>query len=118
VVWLAMATLKRHRDTPQLATPAAVLLILLTMQITLGLASYVTRVIWYQQAAAPLISMVAATVAHVACGALVLVTTVILAIQIHRHVATPVFEPWVEPLAVSSRVRTSGDGAARSGRAG
>jgi hypothetical protein len=29
--------------------------------------------------------MVAATVAHVACGALVLVTTVILTIQIHRH---------------------------------
>jgi heme a synthase len=100
VVWLAITTLIRHRDTPQLAKPAAILLVLLIVQITLGLASYVTRVIWNQEASAPLASMVVATVAHVACGALVLVTTVILAIQIHRHVVAPVFEPWVEPLTM------------------
>lgn len=85
VNWLAISTLKRHRGTPQLATPATVLLVLLAMQITLGLASYITRVLWSQTASAPLASMVVATVAHVACGALVLITTVILAIQIHRH---------------------------------
>ncbi len=89
VNWLAIATLKRHRATPQLATPAAVLLVLLAVQITLGLASYITRVLWSQAASAPLASMVVATVAHVACGALLLVTTVILAIQIHRHVPHP-----------------------------
>lgn len=92
VSWLALATLKRHRRTPQLSTPAAMLLVLLAVQITLGLASYITRVLWSQAATAPLASMVAATVAHVACGALVLVTTVILAIQIHRHVPHPVPE--------------------------
>ncbi len=85
VNWLAISTLKRHRGTPQLATPATVLLVLLAVQITLGLASYITRVLWSQAASAPLASMIVATVAHVACGALVLVTTVILAIQIHRH---------------------------------
>jgi cytochrome c oxidase assembly protein subunit 15 len=85
VIWLAITTLKRHRAVPQLATPAAVLLALLAVQITLGLASYVTRVLWSRGASAPLSSMIVATVAHVACGALVLVTTVILAIQIHRH---------------------------------
>jgi heme a synthase len=110
VVWLAVTTLKRHRATPQLARPAAVLLVLLTVQITLGLASYVTRVVWYQQAAAPLASMVVATVAHVACGALVLVTTVILAIQIHRHVAAPALDAWVLP----GRMRV--EGASPSGR--
>jgi len=88
VSWLTIATLKRHRGTPQLATTAAVLLVLLAMQITLGLASYITRVLWSPAASAPLASMVTATVAHVACGALVLVTTVILAIQIHRHVSS------------------------------
>jgi hypothetical protein len=31
--------------------------------------------------------MVVATVAHVTCGALVLVTAVVLAIQIHHHAA-------------------------------
>jgi cytochrome c oxidase assembly protein subunit 15 len=85
VNWLVMVTLKRHRATPQLAFPAAVLLALLFVQITLGLASYITRVLWSQAAAVPLASMVIATVAHVACGALLLATSVILAIQIHRH---------------------------------
>jgi cytochrome c oxidase assembly protein subunit 15 len=87
VNWLAISILKHHRATPQLATPATVLLALLAVQITLGVASYITRVLWSQGAAAPLASMVLATVAHVACGALVLVTAVLLAIQIHRHVA-------------------------------
>jgi hypothetical protein len=61
------------------------LLALLAMQITLGLASYITRVLWSQAAAVPLASMVLSTVAHVACGALLLATSVILSIQIHRH---------------------------------
>jgi cytochrome c oxidase assembly protein subunit 15 len=86
VNWLAITTLKRHAATPQLERPAKVLLVLLGVQILLGLASYVTRVIWSAGVVAPLASMVAATVAHVACGALVLVTTVILTIQIHRHI--------------------------------
>ncbi len=85
VNWLAISTLKRHHGTPQLAMPATVLLVLLGFQITLGVASYITRVLWSQAASLPLASMVVATVAHVACGALLLVTTVILAIQVHRH---------------------------------
>jgi cytochrome c oxidase assembly protein subunit 15 len=89
VNWLAITTLRRHRAIPQLANPAAVLLALLVVQIALGLASYVTRVLWSRGTSAPLSSMIAATVAHVACGALVLVTTVILAIQIHRHAYGP-----------------------------
>jgi cytochrome c oxidase assembly protein subunit 15 len=94
VNWLAIATLRRHRATPQLARPAAVLLTLLYVQITLGLASYVTRVLWSKGLHAPLLSMVLSTVAHVACGALVLVTTVILTVQLFRH-STP--HPMTEP---------------------
>jgi hypothetical protein len=86
VCWLAITALKRHRASPQLATPASVLITLLMVQITLGVASYITRVLWSQGASAPLVSMIASTVAHVACGALVLVTTAILTIQIHRYV--------------------------------
>jgi heme a synthase len=116
VSWLAIATLKRHREVPQLAQPAGALLILLVVQIALGLASYITRVLWSQGVSAPLTSMVVATVAHVACGALVLVTTVILAIQIHRHTMVPAFEPWVEPLAISSAIRQAADGPASGTR--
>ena len=82
---LTLLTIKRHRATPQLARPAVILLTLLLVQISLGLASYVTRVMWSTGAPAPLASMIVCTVAHVACGALVLVTTLILTIQIHRH---------------------------------
>jgi cytochrome c oxidase assembly protein subunit 15 len=103
VNWLAITTLRRHGSTPALARPAGALLVLLGVQIALGVASYVTRVIWNASAPAPLESMVGATVAHVACGALVLVTAVILAIQIHRHTPVPEFQPWVEPLAASAR---------------
>jgi cytochrome c oxidase assembly protein subunit 15 len=92
VNWLAAAVLKRHRATRQLAGPATALLILLAIQITLGLASYITRVLWSQGSATPLASMVAATVAHVACGALLLVTSVILAIQVHRHASIEAVE--------------------------
>jgi cytochrome c oxidase assembly protein subunit 15 len=89
VNWLAITTLRRHRAIPQLATPASLLLVLLGVQISLGVASYITRVVWSQGASAPLASMIVATVAHVACGALVLVTAVVLAIQIHRHAYGP-----------------------------
>ncbi len=102
VNWLGITTLRRHRKVPQLARPAGALLFLLALQIKLGFSSYVTRVVWNHGISAPLASMVVATVAHVACGALVLVTAVILAIQIHRHVMEPEFVPWVEPLALSS----------------
>jgi cytochrome c oxidase assembly protein subunit 15 len=94
VNWLVVTTLRRHRRTPQLTVPATVLLILLAIQITLGLASYITRVLWSQSASAPLASMIVATVTHVACGALVLVTSVILTIQIRRHL-----EPQIETTA-------------------
>ena len=88
---LALLTIRRHRATPQLAKPAAILLTLLLVQVSLGLASYVTRVMWSPGAPAPLVSMIVCTVAHVACGALVLVTTVILATQIHRHAETAAY---------------------------
>jgi cytochrome c oxidase assembly protein subunit 15 len=89
VNWLAIATLRRHRATPPLTRPATLLLTLLAVQITLGFASYITRVLWSRGLATPLASMVIATVAHVACGALLLVTAVILTIQIHRHLPAP-----------------------------
>jgi cytochrome c oxidase assembly protein subunit 15 len=103
VIWLTMATLRRHGSEPALARPAKLLLALVGVQITLGVASYVTRVIWDPAAAAPLTSMVVSTVSHVACGALVLVTAVILAIQIQRRLGAPATQPWVEPLALSAQ---------------
>jgi len=103
VLWLVIVTLRRHPSTPELATPATILVTLLMFQIGLGLVTYVARVHWSRSAAAPLLSMVVTTVAHVACGALVLVTTVILAIQIHRH---------LEAGVAQNRARTPNQGSA------
>ena len=99
---LTLLTIKRHRATPQLARPAVILLTLLLVQISLGLGSYVTRVMWSPGAPAPLVSMIVCTVAHVACGALVLVTTLILTIQIHRHAL-----PALDSEAVANKVEAS-----------
>jgi cytochrome c oxidase assembly protein subunit 15 len=102
--WLGIAALRRHAETEQLARPARALLVLLAVQILLGLASYVTR-LQSPHSALPLASMVVTTVAHVACGALVLVTTVILAIQIFRHsVPQPSALSQAEPLPNGSTV--------------
>lgn len=76
----AFTIFRRHANQIFLTRPAAIALALLGIQLLLGLAAYVTR-----QASPhdpqPLNPMVAITVAHVACGALVFATTIILALR-------------------------------------
>jgi len=80
----AVATaLARHRTEKYLARPALIAALLLFVQLLLGLAAYITR------AASPfdpqpLTPMVAVTVAHVACGALVFATTIVLTLRVFR----------------------------------
>jgi len=69
--------------------------LLLITQLCLGFAAFLTRIAWGRDAAQPELPMVVSTVAHVAVGALLLATTVVLAIQVWRHV----------PVAFEERVR-------------
>jgi cytochrome c oxidase assembly protein subunit 15 len=85
VLWTTMRILAEHSAVPQLRRPARALLILLLVQLGLGFGAYLTRVEWGNQAAQPMLNMVVATVAHVAVGALVLATSVVLAVQVYRH---------------------------------
>lgn len=85
IMWLTMRVLRSHRDIAALRAPAYWLLGLLTLQILLGFAAFVTRVVLNQDAASPMKTLVIFTVAHVAVGALVLANTVILAIQARRN---------------------------------
>jgi hypothetical protein len=62
-------------------------------QLCLGFLAFITRVMWGQDAAQPELPMVIATVIHVAVGALLLATTVVLAIQVWRHVPVSFAEP-------------------------
>jgi len=76
-VWL------RHRSEKYLTRPALVAATLLFIQLLLGLAAYVTRLASPYDPQ-PLTPMVSVTVAHVACGALVFATTIVLTLRVFR----------------------------------
>ena len=83
---LGMATLtvlQRHKDEKFLARPALIALLLLFVQLSLGIAAYVTR-LKSPGDPQPLNPMISITVAHVACGALVFVSTIILTLRTYR----------------------------------
>jgi cytochrome c oxidase assembly protein subunit 15 len=86
LLWTTMRALSHYGDIPQIRRPAAALLTLLITQLALGFTAYLTRVVWGGDAVQPMPNTVLATVAHVAVGALVMATTVVLAIQASRHV--------------------------------
>ncbi|HEX8651431.1 MAG TPA: COX15/CtaA family protein [Pyrinomonadaceae bacterium] len=75
--------LSRHRGQPYLMRPAMLVGGLLLVQLGLGLAAYLVRLDspGYPQ---PLNPMVSVTVAHVACGALVLATTILITLRALR----------------------------------
>ncbi len=79
----AITTLRRHKDQPFLTRPAVAALVLLVVQLSLGVASYVAR-LSSPNDPQPLNPMISITVAHVACGALVFVTTIILTLRTYR----------------------------------
>ncbi len=85
--WTVVRVLTRYGDIAQLRKPAQAVLALLMIQLGFGFFAYITRVQWGQDAVQPLAAMVFSTVAHVAGGALVLATTVVLAIQTRRMIS-------------------------------
>lgn len=88
--WAAIRTLKQHRSIEQLRKPAIALLSLLGLQVILGIAAYFTRIVWTQGTIEPVMPLVISTVAHVAVGALLLATSVMLAIESRRYLADAV----------------------------
>ncbi|OGT94871.1 MAG: hypothetical protein A2083_02635 [Gemmatimonadetes bacterium GWC2_71_9] len=71
-LWSGVRVLGRHADEPALRRPALALLALVAFQIFLGALT-----IWTRRAVIP-------TTAHVASGALLLATTVVLTLRAHR----------------------------------
>ena len=76
-----------------LTRPATIALVLLGLQLMLGVAAYLTR-LKSPNDPQPLKPMVGITVAHVACGALVFATTIVLTLRVFRAVraTAPEFE--------------------------
>jgi cytochrome c oxidase assembly protein subunit 15 len=92
LAWTAIRAISAHSNIDAVRRPAILMLSLLITQLCLGFAAFVTRVAWGKSAAQPELPMVVSTVAHVAVGALLLATTVILSIQVWRHVPVAVEE--------------------------
>lgn len=86
LTWLVIRVLTHYGSVDHLRKPAQIVLGLLMLQLGLGFCAYVTRLIWGHDAVQPGQIMVVSTVAHVAGGALVLASTVVLAIQAHRMI--------------------------------
>ena len=79
----SLAVLRRHKDEKFLTRPAMMALLLLLVQLSLGIAAFVTR-LKSPDDPQPLNPMISITVAHVACGALVFVSTIVLTLRTYR----------------------------------
>jgi heme a synthase len=86
LTWTAIRALVSFPRVDAVRRPAVLLLFLLVIQLCLGFAAFLTRVIWGADAPQPEFPMVISTVAHVAVGTLLLATTAVLTLQVWRHV--------------------------------
>jgi cytochrome c oxidase assembly protein subunit 15 len=86
LAWTAVRALSVYSHVEAVRRPAILMLSLLIAQLCLGFTAFLTRIAWGKNAVQPELPMVISTVAHVAVGALLLATSVILAIQVWRHV--------------------------------
>jgi cytochrome c oxidase assembly protein subunit 15 len=84
--WTVVRVLSRYSNAAQLRRPAQLILALLMVQLGLGFAAYLTRLQWMLDPPQPTTGIVVTTVSHVTGGALVLATSVILAIQTRRMI--------------------------------
>ncbi|HEV3305518.1 MAG TPA: COX15/CtaA family protein [Candidatus Sulfotelmatobacter sp.] len=86
LTWTAIRALSHFAKIEAVRRPAILLVSLLIAQLCLGFVAFLTRVAWGRDAVQPELPMVVSTVAHVAVGALLLATAVVLAIQVWRQV--------------------------------
>jgi cytochrome c oxidase assembly protein subunit 15 len=86
LAWTAIRAIAVYSNVEAVRRPAIILLSLLISHLCLGFTAFLTRVAWGRNAVQPELPMVVSTVAHVAVGALLLATTVVLAIPLWRHV--------------------------------
>jgi cytochrome c oxidase assembly protein subunit 15 len=97
----AITILRRYPAEKFLTRPATIALGLLGLQLLLGLGAYVTR-LRSPDDPQPLNPMVGITVAHVACGALVFATTIVMTLRAFR-----VLRPAVSAFELSGSEATS-----------
>jgi heme a synthase len=85
LAWTAIRA-RRYAEIDAIRRPATLILWLVAAQLCLGFAAFASRVVWGHDAAQPELPMIVSTVAHVAVGAILLATAVVLALQIWRYI--------------------------------
>jgi heme a synthase len=88
VLWVLIRVLAGHKSERRLVRSAAVLTALLAVQIALGIGSYLEKLA-ERSAPQPLPPAVTVTTAHVAVGALVLASSLLLTLEVFRILAAP-----------------------------
>jgi heme a synthase len=86
VIWITIRVFSRFPGEPRLTRPAVLLIILLFVQLGLGIGSYILKLA-ARGAPQPLPPVVDVTTTHVTVGALVLVTSLVTALQAFRSLA-------------------------------
>ena len=87
LTWTGVRAITQFSRADAIRRPAVLLLFLLVIQLFLGFAAFFTRVVHVPGISPDDSYMVLSTVSHVAVGALLLATTVVLTLQVWRHVA-------------------------------
>jgi cytochrome c oxidase assembly protein subunit 15 len=88
VAWVVTRIARKFSQQPALLKPALLLGTLVMLQLSLGIGAYVVKMA-DRNAPQPLPPVVNMTTAHVAVGALVLVTSLYLTYQTHRFLTPP-----------------------------
>lgn len=88
VLWLLTRVLSEFRFQAQLRRAAFLLSGLLVLQVSLGVGSYL-MLLSARNAPQPLPPVVAVTTTHVAVGALVLASSLVLTLKVYRYVGLP-----------------------------
>lgn len=96
LAWTSIRALSQYSKLDAIRRPATTMLSLLIAQLCLGFTAFITRVAWGGEAVQPELPMVVSTVAHVAVGALLLATSIVLFIQVKRNVPAAARESVVE----------------------
>jgi cytochrome c oxidase assembly protein subunit 15 len=86
----SLTVLRRYKGQSFLTRPATAALVFLVVQLFLGLAAYLTRMASPNDPQ-PLNPMIGITVAHVACGALVFATTIVLTLRTYKVLGAQAF---------------------------
>jgi hypothetical protein len=85
LTWTGVRAITQFPNIDAIRRPAVLLLFILVVQLCLGFAAFLTRLVWSAGAPQPEFPMVVATVTHVAVGALLLASAAVLTLQVWRH---------------------------------